>query len=317
MNSILISGTASEKLAENVASSKSAELFKSIKTQFANSEIKITLPSNLSETQSAIIIQSISNPTSENFLELCLLISALKDKGFTDLQAIIPYFGYARQDKQYLPNEVVSFQVLGQILTGLGLSCVCTVDIHNPNPVSNSALKITNLSCLSYLAKQVYQNLDLNQTSEKEFAILSPDKGGISRSQIFAENFYSDPKNQELANIKKVRSLNKVHHTAAIELQGQVEGKQVLIVDDICTSGGTVLNAVEMCVANGANKVYAVIIHADFTTEALQKIQTSKLVKLFTTNTIQQTVSNLDLYDKLQVIEISQVFELFLSKAYY
>lgn len=312
-NKALIAGSNSKLLAQKIANNNQIELLSPRVVHFINSEMKTTLPDNLNDFGKAIIIQSTSNPANDNFVEMALLADTLQREGIEDVKALVPYFGYARQDKQHLPHESVSMEVMIKLLKSVGISKIATVDIHNESAIAKYNLPISNISSVPFLAKEIYKLLDLNEQTESEITIVSPDYGGIKRAELFAQNFYQNPKNLEVVSIKKQRHLDKTHYSEAVELKGEIRDKKVILIDDVSTSGGTLLNALELCKANGVGEVYCLVIHADFAKGVAEKFQNSDFKKLFTTNTIEKTVENLEFFDKIEVIDVSPIFDQFVG----
>jgi ribose-phosphate pyrophosphokinase len=310
MKTFILAGSNSKLLAEQIAENNNLPILNHRIVHFINSEMKITLSEEIRDYQKCIIVQSTSNPSNDNLVELCLLADTLRREGITEIEAVIPYFGYARQDKQHLPLESVSIQVMANILKGIGIKKVYTVDIHNENAVEKIYLDIQNLSSTSFVAQNIYKELGLNEQTEAEFTIASPDDGGIKRAELFAKNFYQNQKHSEIVSIKKRRHLDKTHYCEAVELRGDINDKKLILIDDVSTSGGTLLNALELCKANGVLDVYAVVIHADFAKGVAEKLENSEFLKIYTTNSIEKTVDNLYFFDKIKVIKIGEVFDL-------
>jgi ribose-phosphate pyrophosphokinase len=309
MSKLILQGSSSRLLAQKIARRQKLNCKSHRIVHFVNSEMKITLPKSINEFDSCCIVQSTSTPANDHFMELCLLIDTLKREGIDDISAIIPYFGYARQDKQHLPKECVSIETICKILQTLGLKEILTCDIHKEEAFNKFSLPVKNISVMPALAPQIYKDLGLDKTTEQNFTIASPDEGGIIRAELFAKNFYKNQNNQKLVSIKKKRHLTKAHYCEAVELKGDAQNRKVILIDDISTSGSTILNAVTLLEANGVNEVYVVIVHADFAKGVPEKFQNSKIQKVYTTNTIEKTVENLDFYDKVKVFDISKVFE--------
>jgi ribose-phosphate pyrophosphokinase len=307
-NSVILPGSHSIFLAESISKLTEIPSFRSKLVNFVNSEMKITLPEEIENYTKAIIVQSTSIPVNDSLMELLLTADTLKMENISDITAIIPYFGYARQDKQHLPRECVSVEMICRLLANVGINRVLTVDIHNQKVLEKVNLEIENLSAMPFLAREIYKDMGLNSETEKEITIASPDDGGIARAELFAKNFYQNPENMELVSIKKQRHLDKTHYCEAVELRGEIKDKKVILIDDISTSGGTILNALELCKVNGVREVSAVIIHADFAHSVCEKFENSDLVKVYTTNTIEKTVENLDYYKKVKVIDIAEIF---------
>ena len=305
---LVLGGSSSKLLAKKIAKNLNYQYLPHRTVHFVNSEMKVTLPENIADFTQAVIVQSTSNPANDSLMEACLLADTLQYEKIKQITAIIPYFGYARQDKQHLPKECISLYTIGKIFKTVGIKKIITTDIHNDRVLENLDIEIENISVLPNIAKQIYQELGLNLEKEKEITVASPDDGGIDRAKLFSKYFYQNPENAEFVSIKKVRSLDREHFCEAVELKGEINDKKLILIDDISTSGSTILNALELCKANGVKEVYVVIVHADFAKGVAEKFQNSDIKKVYTTNTIEKTVENLDFYSKFKVLNIADCF---------
>lgn len=304
----VLGGSSSKMLAKKIAENLGYQNLPHRTIHFVNSEMKITLPENISDFSKVLIVQSTSNPANDTLMEVCLLADTLQYEKINKTTAIIPYFGYARQDKQHLPKECISLYTISKILKTVGVRKIVTADIHNDQVLKKLDIDIENISVLPNLARQIYKELGLDITTEKNITVASPDDGGIQRAKLFAKYFYQDPKNEEFVSIKKIRRLDKEHFCESVELRGEINDKKLILIDDISTSGSTILNALQLCKANGVKEVYVLIVHADFAKGVAEKFQNSDLKKIYTTNTIEKTVENLDLYPKFKVLDVSKAF---------
>jgi len=310
-NPIILTGTASPQVAAGIALAHQFPLFFNRVIHFANSEMKVTLAKEIQPDSAVTIVQSTCNPANDNFIELCLIADTLRREGISNMSAIIPYLGYSRQDKQHLPKECISIQTMCTLLSSVGISSVTTLDIHNASVVPQCDMPIINVSAMPFLAKSVRSRLGITTDNEHTFTITSPDAGGIARAGEFADHFYADQKNREVVSMKKERELDKTHVSRAVSLDGNIQDMHVILIDDVSTSGGTLMNAAELCKANGVKDVHTVVVHADFAQGTAARLQyCPDISTIFTTNSIERTIENLDLYSKIQVIDISQVFDL-------
>ncbi len=296
----LFSGTASRKLSEEVGKLLNIKISSSLVTRFANSEIKIGIKEDV-KNDTAIIIQSTSNPTNTNLMELLFFCDALKREEAKKVIAIIPYFGYSRQEVQHSKGECVSANVVIRFLESIGFNKVYTFDIHNKSLGGIFSIPFKNISALPLLAESVKRYVNEKGIPLEQVAIVSPDEGGIERARNFGVHFFGKT-DFPLAVIDKVRSSTETHKSIALGLYGDVEGKTAIIVDDVTTSGGTIINAANLCVGKGAKDIIGVVVHADFNKDALDKIKDSVISKFFTTNTIQSLGENLS---SNKLIEVS------------
>ncbi len=279
----IFSGSAHPKLSQEVSSLLGIPLSKSEVTRFDNSEVKVTIKENVKD-RTCFIIQPTSNPTDTHLMEIFFFVDALKRNGAREIIAIIPYFGYARQNREHLPGECVSVNVVIRFIETIGIKAVYTINLHDEATEGVFSITFKNLNGFDILGKKIAQYLKDEKKIEK-VAIVSPDQGGVERAQLFAENFFHTS-DVDIAVIEKRRNLQKIHQSEALNLYGDVEGKTAIIVDDIVTSGGTLIHAAEFCLKRGAKRVIAGIVHHDFSPGAPEILAQSPIEKIFTTNTI-------------------------------
>ena len=285
MKPIIFSGSSSPKLCQEIARKNDFILGKLVKQDFANSEIKVRVETDVKD-RDTLVVQALSNPTNDNLVELLFTVDALRRERAKSVTLIIPYFGYARQNIQHTKGECVSMNVVVRMLESLKVDKVITLDIHDEASAGIFNIPFSNISALPLLAKNIYKFNNLDKTTETQFVIGTPDQGGVERARFFANNFYQHHKNMETIVVEKKRDLSKVHVSTAVEIFGNVKNKKVLLVDDIATSGSTIINAANMCLENGALEVSAAIVHPDFALGVAEKLGSSNLTNFFTTNSI-------------------------------
>lgn len=276
----LFAGSASIKLALKIGQILGINLSSAEIIRFANSEVKVRIKEKV-KNEVCVVVQSTANPTDTNLMELFFFCDALKRQEAKKVITFIPYFGYARQNIQHLNGESVSANVVIRFLESIGFSKVYTIDLHDEATEGVFSIPFKNLSALGILAealKNDYENELFN------IAIVSPDQGGIERARRFS--YYLFNEEVDLTMIEKKRNLNKIHQSEALNLYGNVDGKIAVIVDDILTSGKTLVNAVELCYSHKAKKVVAVIIHPDLSVNAPELLKNSPIEKIYTTDTI-------------------------------
>jgi ribose-phosphate pyrophosphokinase len=310
-NSVILAGSNSRRLAYSIGNTFNLPVLQHKITHFINSEMKITLPFHLDLDTKVWLVQSTSNPANDNLMELMLLVDTLRLEGITDINVVIPYFGYSRQDKQHLSGECLSMKMITNVLMNLGVKQIVTCDIHNAGILEGLSLKVTDQSTLGVMAAQIYKDLKLTPETEKNFIIASPDQGGIFRCEHFAKNFYSDSSNIKMVSVKKERELTTAHFSSAVELYGDIDRSSIILIDDVSTSGGTILNAIELCKSNQVTNVYVVIVHADFAKGVVEKFENHDLIKkVYTSNTIEKPVEDLDWFHKVKIIDIASSLDL-------
>jgi len=307
LHPIVFPGTASPKLAEKFATLSGSDLGKLEIVTFANSEIKVTIQSEVTDRE-VIIIQSTCNPTNRNLVELLFTVDALRRCGAGAITTIIPYFGYARQNMQHRPGECVSLNVVVKMLEALSVDKIVTADLHDEGSASVFSIPFENKSALPLLAKEIYKDLDLSEQTEAEYLIGSPDQGGIERARTFAESFYTQSTHPETITVEKKRNLDALHESKAVEIFGEVKDKHIILVDDVSTSGKTIVHAAQMCLDQGAKSVSAVVVHPDFAQRVPEYLEKSPLKHFYTTNTIEITLEDLTPFTKIKRIEIAPIF---------
>ncbi len=279
----LFSGSANPKLSLEVAKLLGVSISPSEVVRFDNSEVKVTIGDKV-KNDTCVVIQPTANPTDTHLMELFFFADALKRGQAKEIIAVIPYFGYARQNREHRNGESVSVNVVIRFLEAIGFNEVYVVNLHDEGTEGIFSITFKNLSAFNILGPAVAHYLKNNKNTE-EVAIVSPDQGGVERAQLFAENFFHSSA-VDIAVIEKRRNLNRIHESKALNLYGEVKGKTCIIVDDIITSGGTLVHAAEFCIKRGAKRVLACIVHHDFSPNAAKVLGNSPIEKIFMSNTI-------------------------------
>ncbi len=276
----LFSGTNSLDLSKKVAKLLSLPLAKAEVIRFENSETRVRIVDSVKD-QVCAVIQTTSNPTDASIMELLFFCDALKRSEAKKVIAVIPYFGYARQNIQHREGEDVSAHIVIKLLESVGFDEIWTFDLHDEGTQGIFSVPLKHFSALPLLAKTVKTSLK----NDSKAVIASPDQGGVERARKFSEAFF-DSKDAELVVVEKKRDLEHIHKSKAVSIYGDVKNKTVIIVDDIVTLGGTLLNATQLCLENGAKNIIAAIVHHDFAGEVWKRIQDSPIEKFFTTDSI-------------------------------
>ncbi len=279
----LFSGTSNPELTNQVAHLLNIPLSKSEVVRFQNSEVRVRVEEDV-KNEFCVVIQSTDNPTDTNLMEMFLFCDALKRQEARKVIGIIPYFGYARQDIQHREGECVSANVVIRFLESIGFDKIYTFDIHDEATQGVFSIPFKNLSASSLVADEIKKYIG-ETIDRKKVTIVSPDQGGIERARKFGEHLFGDDK-FSVAVIEKKRDQDHIHKSEVLDIYGDVKNKTVILLDDIVTSGSTLIPAVKICREKGAEKVFAAIMHHDFSPAASEKIQALDLEKFFTTNTI-------------------------------
>lgn len=282
----LFAGTSNPQLTQEVASLLSLPVSKSEVVRFQNSEVRVRIEEDVKHDV-CVVIQSTTNPTDTNLTELLLFCDALRRQEARRVIGIIPSFGYARQNIQHRTGECVSAHVVIRFLESIGFAKIYTFDLHDEATGGVFSIPFKNLSALPMLAGEVKKYLQEQQlaVSKDTVTVISPDQGGIERARHFGQTLFGDSM-FSIGVTEKKRDQDHMHESNALDLYGDVKGKTAILVDDLATSGGTLMHAAELCLAKGATKVIAAIVHHDFSPHTPQKIQESQIEKFFTTNTV-------------------------------
>ena len=289
----ILSGTSNIKLSKDISKQLKLKLVNTNIKRFADGEIYIEINENI-RGNSVFVIQSTSNPANDNLMELLLVIDALKRSSAKNITAVIPYYGYARQDRKVAPRTSISAKVVANLLTNAGASRIVTVDLHAGQIQGFFDMPVDNLFTTPLFAKYIKKKF-----KNKNLICVSPDVGGVQRTRGLATRIKAD-----LAIIDKRRS--KPGQSQVMNIIGNVKGKTCIIVDDIIDSGGTIVNAVEALKKAGAIDVYVFITHAVLSGEAIAKIKKSKIKKLIITDTIDNS-NKIKNNNKIEVLSISSL----------
>jgi len=301
----LFSGTSNPALSEKVAQELKTDLSKVEITRFDNSEIRVRIEEDVKH-DTCVIIQSSSNPSNSNLMELFLMADALRRQEARRVIAMIPYFGYARQDIQHRDGECVSANVIIRFLESIGIHKVYTFNLHDEATEGVFDIPFKNLSAFSALGTEIHHYLDQKNTkvTPEHIAIISPDQGGIERARKFGNVLFGHD-NFNLAVTEKKRDLENKHQSIALSLYGDVKDKVAVIVDDVATSGSTLINSAHFALDQGATSIIAAIVHRDLANGAAEKIQNSKIEAFFTTDSIKLEKGST--FEKMKEVSIAYI----------
>ena len=260
------------ELAQEIADYMGIGLSECTISKFADGEIGI----NITETvrgHHVFIVQSTSNPVNEHYMELLIMIDALKRASARSINVIMPYYGYSRQDRKALPRQPISAKLMADMLTTAGATRVVCLDLHAAQIQGFYDIPIDNFEAAPLIAKFI------KKQHIEDVVVVSPDHGGTTRARKFALNF-----NAPIAIIDKRRPRPNV--AEVMNIIGEVEGKNAIIVDDIVDTAGTVCAASTALKKAGARDIYVVCTHPVLSGEGSKRILESDITKLITTNTI-------------------------------
>ena len=269
----LLTGNSNKVLSKNIAKYLKSKLVNSSIKKFSDGELYVEINENI-RGNSIFIIQSISSPANDNLMELLLCIDALKRSSAKNITAVIPYFGYARQDRKVVPRTSISAKLVSNLITKAGADRVVTVDLHAGQIQGFFDIPVDNLFATPIFARHVRKKIK----SDKIICV-APDVGGTERARALGKLL-----NVGLAIVDKRRP--KPGQSQVMNVIGDVKGKTCIIVDDIIDSGGTIVNAAKALKEKGAKEVYVYITHGVLSGEAVKKIKNSVIKKLVITDTI-------------------------------
>jgi ribose-phosphate pyrophosphokinase len=260
--------------AEKVAEHAGMRLGQSTISRFADGEIQVEIQESV-RGATVFLIQSTCPPVNENYMELFVTLDALKRASAKSVVAVIPYYGYARQDRKVAPRAPITAKCMADLLTTAGASRVLCVDLHAAQIQGFFNCPVDHLFAIPTLA-QYWKN---NYGMGKDYVVVSPDAGGVERARAFAKRI-----DCSMAIIDKRRSGPNV--AKALHLIGDVRDKEAIILDDMIDTAGTLTQGVDSLLNNGAKRVFAVATHALFSGPAIQRINDSGLEKVIVTDTI-------------------------------
>jgi len=290
----LVCGNSNRPLAEAIAAHMKVSLAECNVRRFADEEVFVQIQENV-RGDDVYVIQSTSYPANDNLMELLVLIDALRRASAGRVTAVIPYFGYARQDRKPAPRTPISAKLVANLLTHAGADRVLTMDLHADQIQGFFDIPTDNLFAVPEIIRDIEQ-----QCNRDNIMVVSPDVGGVVRARGLAKRI-SCP----LAIVDKRR--DKPGSSEVMNIIGDVEGKSCVLVDDIIDSGGTLCNAATALRENGAADVSAYITHGVLSGKAVERIDASDLASLVITDTIAAT-EGVDVSSTIRSISIAPMF---------
>jgi ribose-phosphate pyrophosphokinase len=289
----LVTGNSNLKLAKNIADYVGVGLSKCEVKRFADKEIFVEMHENV-RGEDVFVIQSTSFPANDNLMELLIIIDTLRRASAKRITAVVPYFGYARQDRKPGPRTPITSKLVANMIDKAGANRVLTLDLHAGQIQGFFDIPTDNLFAAPVLTSNIKDKI-----KNKTPIIVSPDVGGVVRARIIASRIAAD-----LAIVDKRRE--KAGESEVMNIIGDVEGRACFIIDDIVDSAGTLCNASNALLDQGATEVYAYVTHGVLSGEAVERVNNSSLTKLVLTDTIEESDSVLK-SNKIEVISISSL----------
>src|ERR1700744_5250862 len=272
----ILAGNSNRALTEAIAAYIGVPLTKCQVPRFADMEICVEIQEDV-RGQDAFIVQSTSFPANDHLMEVLIMSDALRRASARRITAVVPYFGYARQDRKPGPRTPISAKLVANLITHAGADRVLTVDLHAGQIQGFFDIPTDNLYAMPVIVKDIQDYLD-----GETLMVVSPDVGGVVRARAMAKRLGTD-----LAIVDKRRE--RAGESEVMNIIGDVEGKACMLIDDIVDSGGTICNAAEALLKNGATEVYAYATHGVLSGGAVARIRASKLKSMVVSDSIAAT----------------------------
>lgn len=290
----IFAGPSGKELAEKIVEYLGVDLAPLKIVRFADGETFIK-PEETIRGCKVFVVHSTSKPVNSSLMELLIFIDALRRSSAEEIIAVIPYYGYARQDRTASPREPITAKLVANLLAEAGATRIVTMDLHARQIQGFFDIPVDHMEALPILAKYfIKYGFDSENT-----VVVSPDVGGVKRARGFAKWL-----NTPLAIIDKRRS--KANESTVMNLIGDVQGKKAILIDDMIDTAGTICNAAEALIKEGAQQVYACATHAVFSGAAIERLKNSSLTKVVVTDSIPLTEEQI--FDKLRVLSLSEIF---------
>ena len=289
----ILTGNSNKNLSHKISKYLKNKLVNSSIRKFSDGEIYIEINENI-RGNSIFIIQSVSSPANDNLMELLLCIDALKRSSAKNITAVIPYFGYARQDRKVVPRTSISAKLVSNLITNSGADRVVTLDLHSGQIQGFFDIPVDNLFATPIFARHIKRKI-----KTKNMICVAPDVGGTARARALGKML-----NVGLAIVDKRRPAPG--KSVVMNVIGNVKDKTCIIVDDIIDSGGTIVNAAKILKQRGAKDVHVYVSHGVLSGDAVEKIRKSQIKNLVITDTI----DNLQKVKKAKNIEILTISNL-------
>lgn len=287
----ILTGTANPKLAMDICDHLGCSLTQALTTEFSDGELRVEITDSVRD-HDVFVIQPTCAPSNDNLMQLCLILDALKRASVGRVTAVIPYFGYARQDRKVSPRAPISAKLVSDIISVAGADRVVTVDLHAGQIQGFFNCPVDNL----YAAPVLLQHL---RHLQGEVVMVSPDAGGVERARAFAKKMDAG-----LAIIDKRR--DRPNQATATHVIGDVAGKTAVLIDDMIDTAGTICAAAELLLQNGASEVHACISHPVLSGPAIQRINEAPFTKVWVTDTI-PLGDKLHQCEKLEVVSVAGI----------
>lgn len=300
----IFAGNSNLTVAKNIAKALQLPLGKAEVSTFSDGEISVSLGESVRGSD-CFIIQSTCNPVNKNIMELLIMIDAMKRASAARITAVIPYFGYARQDRKARARDPISAKLVADLITTAGADRVLTMDLHTPQIQGFFDIPVDNLVGTPLMASFLRNKIKSNND---EYVVVSPDLGSVTRVRAFASKL-----SLPIAIIDKRRQ--KANVSEVMNIIGDVKGKKVILVDDMIDTAGTLCNAAAAVVEKGgASAVFACATHAVLSGPAIERIKTSYIDELYLLDTV--LIPPEKFIDKFCILSVSSLFAEAIERIY-
>lgn len=288
---LVLSGTANPKLAEDVVKNMNLKLGDMEIRRFADGEVFVQVGESV-RNKDVYVIQPTGRPSSnENWMELYCIIDALKRASAKRITAVIPYYGYSRQDRKNEPRVPITAKLVANLLTESGVGRVLSLDLHAAQIQGFFDIPVDHMQSKNIFLEKIRKDLDISNS-----IIVSPDIGGIGRARLIAKALKLD-----IAIIDKRR--DRANECEVMNIIGDVKGKDAIIIDDIIDTGGTLIKSINALKQSGMRKIFVFITHAVCSGDVYERINASEIEKLYITDSLK--VINERLGNKIEVISVA------------
>jgi len=290
---MIFSGNANRTLAEDICRHLQVELSRADVRKFSDGETYVEIGENV-RGKDAFVVQPTCTPVNDHLMELILMADALRRASARRITAVMPYYGYSRQDRKVAPRVPISAKVVAEMLMAVGVRRVLTMDLHAGQIQGFFNIPVDNMYAAPVLLSDISQVF-----AGKEVIMVSPDAGGVERTRAFAKRLKAG-----LAIIDKRRE--RANESEAMNVIGNVTGKHAILLDDMVDTAGTLCAGAEILMKEGAKEVYAYCTHAVLSGPAIERLNASKIKKLVVTNSIPLRNSAKDC-NKIKVLSVSEL----------
>lgn len=287
----IFAGSSNQNLAKKVSKLSKIPLGKLELGKFSDGEIDVFVNDNVNNSN-VFILQSNTKPVNDHIIELALIADALRRSGVHKITAVITYFGYSRKEKQSRPGEPISAKVIADLIISTGINKIVCIDLHADAIVGFFDVPVIYLTALKVLAKRI------KREKLKDPLVVAPDVGGVKRARNFA-TLLSAP----LAVIEKHRFSSARDKMEVLSISGEVRGDTAVIIDDVISTGGTIIESAKALKEKGVKKIIVCATHAVFANGGQKRLNDAPIDKIFVTDTIENKIES----KKIEIVTVSKL----------